>query len=208
MELELLYERIKPVLKEYWLPLGLALLGMIFFIYGLIGFIGSASKNNEIKFINENQISTPAESGSTKTQNLISIDIEGAVVSPGVYKLNQGSIVRDALILAGGLSENADREFVAKNINLASKLSDGAKIYIPKNGENSSQVKGTQVLASDLININLASAESLDTLPGIGAVTAEKIINNRPYGSINDLLDKKVVSAKVFTQIKDRITAY
>ncbi len=197
------YEPIKkflPVLKKNWLPLGLALLGMIFFVYGLIGFLGSAAKTNEIKFESENSASKP--------QSLISIDIEGAVISPGVYKLKQGSIIQDALVLAGGLSLDADREFVAKNINLASKLTDGAKIYIPKMNDSSSQVKGASAQALDLININLASAENLDTLPGVGAVTAEKIINNRPFATINELLDKKIVSAKVFTQIKDRITAY
>ena len=197
--------------KKYWLPLALALAGLIFFAYGLIGFFGSASKTNEIKFESNNQASTPTELGS-KSKILISIDIEGAVVGPGVYKLNQGSIVQDALILAGGLSGNADREFVAKNINLASKLTDGAKIYIPKtdeaNYQPSSQVLGIGGGGGGEVNINLASAESLDSLPGVGPVTAEKIINNRPYDSINDLLDKRIVSAKVFTQIKDRITAY
>ncbi|MEK7159854.1 MAG: ComEA family DNA-binding protein [Patescibacteria group bacterium] len=200
-------EKLLPILKQYRLPILLATAGLIFFVYGLIGFLGSVSKSNEIKFESDNQASTPIESG-TKSQSLISIDIEGAVVNPGVYKLKQGSIVQDGLILAGGLSEDADREFVSKNINLASKLTDGAKIYVPKNDETTSQVKGTSAFALDLININLASAESLDTLPGIGAVTAEKIINNRPYAAINELLDKKAVSAKVFTQIKDKITAY
>ena len=211
MELELLSERIKPVLKKNWLPLSLAVLGLIFFAYGLIGFLGSASKTNEMRFESNSQASIPTELGS-KSKILISIDIEGAVVDPGVYRLNQGSIVQDALILAGGLSENADREFVAKNINLASKLTDGAKIYIPKtdeaNYQPSSQVLGIGGGGGGEININLASAESLDSLPGVGPVTAEKIINNRPYATINDLLDKKVVSSKVFTQIKDRITAY
>lgn len=201
MEFDSIKERFYPLVFKYWLPISLALLGMILFVYGLIGLLGSASKSNEIKFVNDNQV-------APKTQNLISIDIEGAVVAPGVYKLTQGSITKDALVLAGGLASDADREYVAKNINLASKISDGAKIYIPKNNESLSQVKGASTLVSDLININQASTESLDTLPGIGAVTAQKIINNRPYLTVNELLDKKVVSAKVFTQIKDRITAY
>lgn len=198
--LESLKDNFGSILKQYRLPLALALAGLIFFIYGLIGFFGSASKTNEIKF--EHEALAP------KSQNFISIDIEGAVVAPGVYKLNQGSIIKDALVSAGGLSSDADRDFIAKNINLASKLIDGTKIYIPKKGESLSQIKGASTLSTDLININLASAENLDTLPGVGVVTAEKIINNRPYATINELLDKKVVSAKVFTQIKDKITAY
>lgn len=207
MDVEAIFSQYSSFVKKNWLPIGLATLGMIFFIYGLIGFIGSASKTNEIKFEQEDLTSTPIKSGQ-RSQTKIAIDIEGAVVSPGVYKLNQGAIIQDALVAAGGLSSDADRDFVAKNLNLASKLTDGAKIYIPKIGESASDVKGISVVNSSLININLASAESLDTLPGIGPVTAEKIINSRPYATINELLDKKTVSAKVFTQIKDRITAY
>lgn len=199
MDVEAAFSQYSPQIKKNWLPIGLAVLGLIFFVYGLIGFFGSVSKTNEIKFEHEDSAS--------KSQSFISIDIEGAVVNPGVYKLNQGSIIQDALVWAGGLSQDADRDFVAKNINLAAKLTDGAKIYIPKKGDQT-QVKSASVLNTDLININSASAESLDTLPGVGVVTAEKIINNRPYININELLDKKVVSNKVFTQIKDKITAY
>ena len=196
-----------PVIKKNWLPIGLATLGLIFFIYGLIAFLGSNSRQADIIITRENSASTLIKSGS-KSQNLITIDIEGAVVKPGVYKLNQDSIIQDALVLAGGLSEDADRAYVSKNINLASKLIDGAKIYIRKTGEDLPQVEGASAQNTDLININSASAESLDSLPGIGAVTAEKIIHNRPYAAISELLDKKVVSAKVFTQIKDKITVY
>ncbi len=130
------------------------------------------------------------------------------MLTPGVYKLNQNSIIQDALVASGGLSSDANREFVSKNINLAAKLADAAKIYIPKIGESFSEIKGVSDISPGLININQASIETLDTLPGIGTVTADKIITNRPYVTINELLDKKVVSAKVFTQIKDKITAY
>ena len=200
MELELLSERIKPILKQNWLPLTLALVGLVFFIYGLISLFG-ASKPEEISFTREDSASQNAAQ--------IAIDIEGAVIKPGVYKLPQGSIIQDILVASGGLSLDADRDFVAKNINLAGKLTDGAKIYIPKLDETTNQ-STSQVLGvgGGEININTASAESLDTLTGIGPVTANKIIDNRPYLTINDLLDKKVVSAKVFSQIKDKITAY
>lgn len=202
MELELLSERIKPILKQNWLPLTLALVGLVFFIYGLISLFG-ASKSEEISFTREDSASQNAAQ--------IVIDIEGAVIKPGVYKLPQGSIIQDILVASGGLSLDADRDFVAKNINLAGKLTDGAKIYIPKLDETTNE-STTQVLGvgggGGEININTASAESLDTLIGIGPVTASKIIDNRPYLTINDLLDKKVVSAKVFSQIKDKITAY
>lgn len=200
MELELLSERIKSVLKQYWLPLALALVGLILFVYGLISLLGTANKN-EISFSHENSAS--------KSATLITIDVEGAVVRPGVYKLASNSIIQDALVASGGLASHADREFVSKNINLASKLTDGAKIYIPATGESINQVQSANSESeTGLININTVSSGSLDSLPGIGQVTAQKIMDNRPYSSINDLLDKKVVSAKVFSQIKDKITVY
>ena len=93
-----------------------------------------------------------------------------------------------------------------KNINLAAKLNDGAKIYIPKIEEGDPQE--ITDMKTSLININTASSETLDTLPGIGPATAAKIISNRPYKSLEELLDKKVVSLKVFEQIKDKITVY
>jgi competence protein ComEA len=94
-------------------------------------------------------------------------------------------------------------------MNLASKLSEGQKIYIPKLGE--AKDTKTQVLGEadevGLININTASEAQLDTLSGVGPVTAQKIIKARPYTNINQLIDKKVVSQSVFTKIKDSITA-
>lgn len=190
-------------LKKYWLPCLLALVGLIFFIYGLIALWSQNQSPTDIKFETNS-------TASIKSENLITVDIEGAVSNPGVYKLKPNSIIQDGLVAAGGLSNEADRDFVAKNINLATKLTDGQKIYIPKVGQSTSTVLGSNNLItnSSLININSALEKELDTLPGVGPVTAVKIINNRPYLDINDLITKSVVSQKVFNQIKDKITAY
>jgi hypothetical protein len=73
-----------PLLKKYWLPLALFSVGMIFFVYGLISFFGSASKTQDVTFKNDSTaVSSP------KIQNSIQVDVEGAVVAPGVYKLAQ-----------------------------------------------------------------------------------------------------------------------
>ncbi len=199
-----LSEKWKGLLKKHWLPLSLALLGLIFFAYGLIAFLGQSKSSEDIK------IQTNSNPQNTQ-ENFLTIDVEGEVTSPGVYRLKQGSIVQDALALAGGLSASADRDWVAKNLNLALKLTDSQKIYIPRIGESfSSSVLGSTVsdTVPAVININSALESELDTLPGIGPVTAEKIINNRPYSQTDDLLTKKVVSQKVFDQIKDKISAY
>ena len=204
-------EKYAPFLRLNWIPLALGLLGLIFFVYGLIALLGTASKNNDLVFESSN-----SASASAKITADIAVDVEGAVIKPGMYSLAMGSRVRDALVSAGGLSAFADRLWVEKNLNLAAKLSDGAKIYIPRAGEaqnaatNLTQTgvpQGGVVGFEALINVNSATGAELDTLPGIGPVTAEKIINNRPYSSVDELLSRKVVTDKIFSQIKDKITA-
>lgn len=197
-----------PLLKKHWLPLSLGILGMIFFAYGLMGlFVANKTGSEDIIFEASSAKQSPIE---VKT---ILVDVEGAVVKPGVYKLPQNSRIQDAFVAAGGLDASADRKHIAKNFNLAIKLTDGAKIYVPFVGE---AVSGGQVLnassegiiVGNLININTSSQSQLEALPGIGPVTAGKIIAERPYGSIQELLDKKIVGSKVFGQIKDKISVY
>ena len=207
-----LSEKYLPLLKLNWLPLTLGLVGLIFFIYGLIALLGSASSKGNLTF----QPASVASDSAKLSSNII-VDVEGAVVKPGIYTLSQGARVQEVLVLASGLSEKADRSWVEKNLNLAAKLSDGAKIYIPRFGEVSPPeggkdfVKGVSSDGSianvnSLINVNSASVSELDVLPGVGPATAEKIINNRPYNSVDELLSKKSVNSKVFSQIKDKVT--
>ena len=181
---------------------------MIFFAYGLIGlFLVNKTASDDIVFE-----ANSATNSSTEAKTIF-IDIEGAVVKPGLYKLPQGSRIQDSLISAGGLAASADRKYIAKNLNLATKLTDGAKIYIPFLGEvlrldsglnSSSQGE----IVGDLVNINTSSQSQLEALPGIGPVTAQKIITGRPYSSVDELLSKKIVGNKVFIQIKDKVTVY
>jgi competence protein ComEA len=212
MDFEAIFAQWLPLLKKYWLPLVLGFAGLLFFIYGLIAFLGSSSKPQDITFkssSSENSVS------SANPQNTIQVDIEGAVVVPGVYKLVANSIIQDVLVSSQGLTADADRAWVAKNLNLAAKLYDGAKVYIPKTGEaavqttnSNAQIANSNGSVQNLININTASSDSLDSLPGVGPATITKIINGRPYQNTNELLDKKVVSSKVFEGIKDKISVY
>jgi len=113
MDFEAIFAQWLPLLKKYWLPLVLGFAGLLFFIYGLAALLGSFSKPQEVSF--------KSASSSTQTdvnlppQNAIQIDIEGAVVAPGVYKLAASSIIQDALMSAQGLAADADRDWVAKN---------------------------------------------------------------------------------------------
>lgn len=138
----------------------------------------------------------------------IVVDIEGAVVHPGMYNLASTSRVQDAIAIAGGLSTKADRGQVAKQMNLAAKLSDGMKLYIPFVGETAAAAAGQSIagVSSVSVSVNSASASELDSLPGVGPVTAQKIISSRPYSALDDLVSKKAVSQSVFEKIKDQIS--
>lgn len=192
-------ELLNTSLRKYWLPVILALLALIFFAYGLISLLG-ASSSPEVVFEKD-------ETGDSSSQ--IVVDVEGAVANPGVYRLKEGSIVQDALIEAGGVSEEADRDWMAKNLNLALALKNGQKIYIPNEEEadSVSVIQAVEGSSTGLININSASTSELDSLYGVGPVTAEKIINGRPYVTIEDLLSRKIVGQSVFEKIKDKIVA-
>lgn len=210
METQELVSKYFPLIKKHWLPLSLGILGLIFFAYGSIGLF-SANKASSEDIVFE----ASAEQGSKEAKTIL-VDVEGAVVKPGVYKLPQESRIQDGLVAAGGLSAQADREYIAKNLNLAIKLTDGAKVFIPIIGEavngvsvlNASNTSSEGIVVGTLIDINTALESQLDSLPGIGPVTAQKIITGRPYASVNELLDKKIVGAKVFDQIKEKISVY
>lgn len=185
-------------------------LGMIFLGIGLIQLLAHKEPAVKIESASGVKGASTAKENTTK----ISIDIEGAVISPGVYELNSSARIKDALAAAGGLSEKADRDYVSKALNLAQKLADGVKIYIPSIGEKiEASVSNVSTVTnssnpSGSININSASQSQLEALPGIGPVTAGKIINGRPYTDINELLSRKIVGSSVFSKIKDSISVY
>ncbi len=146
-----------------------------------------------------------AQGGPAST---IFVDIEGAVQNPGVYELATGSLLNDLLIRAGGLSASADRELAAKNLNLAQKLVDGSKFFIPSMNETIGQVAATASQATAKININTASLAQLDTLWGIGEKRAQTIIDSRPYQNVEELVSRKVVPQNVYERIKDEVAVY
>ena len=145
----------------------------------------------------------------------IFVDVSGAVEKPQVVEVPYDSRVKDVLIAAGGLTPKADRNYVSKSINLAQKVQDGTKIYVPAQGEmvsvSAPQVSGNSGqlgIQGNLININEASESELDSLPGVGPVTAQKIISGRPYQEVSELVSKKIVNQSVFDKIRDKVAAY
>ncbi len=189
---------IQELIVSYRIPLVFLILAVLL-IGGVFLLWQSNKKSAAINF-------TDGDIKSASISSKIKADIEGFVVRPGVYELPSGSRIQDLLVVAGGLGAAADREWVAKSLNQAAKLTDGAKIYIPD--KNTSNNINTANTANSLININSASLSELDQLSGVGPVTAQKIIDGRPYQTIEELVTKKIIGSSVFDKIKDKITLY
>ena len=204
-------EKLEELFSLYKFPLILAAIGIIFLIATVVLLTKYKATTSDVVFTNES---------SSSAKNKIKIDIEGAVISAGVYEMEEGSRIADILTLSGGLSADADRLWVAKNLNRAARLTDGSKIYIPTEAELSSGKTSSSSLGdlgdlgdlagvtSKTVNINTASSAELEALPGIGPVTAGKIISGRPYQTVEELKTRKIISSSLFGRLKDSFTIY
>ena len=144
------------------------------------------------------------------------VDVDGAVVTPGVYRLREGARVAQAIDAAGGLTPEAD----VAGLNRASKVTDGQKIHVPTVGEQQATIAEAGVDggasassgvngAIGLVNINTASAAELQTLSGIGPSMAQSIIDERTkngaFASVDDLMRVSGIGEKKLAKIKDCI---
>lgn len=148
------------------------------------------------------------------------IDVAGAVVDPGVYRLPPDARVADAIAIAGGYGPRVDARRVALELNLAAPLTDGQHLLVPSRddvqpGNAASGTSGTGSstgggpTTGGLIDLNRATAAELDSLPGIGPVTAAKIISSREaerFVQVEDLRDRKLVGQKTFDGLRDLVT--
>lgn len=200
------------------MPIVILLLGIIVVGLGILSSkFNGLSSEPEVEILGESLASSnnPFDSAQGKSSNSSNLTVEaaGEIIKPGVYQLPFGSRINDLLIAAGGFSVNADREWVAKNVNLAQKLVDGGKVFVPKKFEISNlkfkiESSENNVTIMEKVNINSATANDLDQLSGIGPATCQKIISSRPYQKIEELLERKIVSNKVWEEIKDKVVVY
>ncbi|MCX6816266.1 MAG: helix-hairpin-helix domain-containing protein [Candidatus Beckwithbacteria bacterium] len=196
---------LSKIFKERPYVITLGLLGLFLVAVGVFSVVVVGNRNKDEGVVIKKAFDSAQDSGEAE----IFVDVAGAVEKPGVYQLSSNSRVNDVLVVAGGLGAKADREWVSQNLNLAQKLTDGQKIYIPsqeevvKDGPSSEIYKGPS-----FVNINMATGAELDTLYGVGPATAQKIIDNRPYASTEELLTKKVVKSNVYESIKNQITVF
>lgn len=177
-------------------------------------------------------VQVPSEKSTNNIEeqeiNHYRVHVDGAVASPGVYTLDTSDArVSDAVECAGGLIESAD----TSAINLAEVLVDGAKVHIPSMGEESKPQGSAQVIEGSsstassgssgtslsvsgnpenaLINLNTATVEELQTLPGVGEATAKAIVEDRdahgPYASPEDLMRVSGIGEKKFAKLQDKV---
>ncbi len=204
-------------LKKYLIEVILLTVALVVTIISLIVYGKNYQENTNKETLINDQLE------QVMSENII-VDVSGAVKKPNIYKISFGARIKDVVDQAGGISDEADVLFFHRNFNLAKIVVDQEKIYVPSISEinngifiqgqlafdyNSPTALAKTNLASSesqsLINLNYSTIEELDQLPGIGQVTANKIISNRPYRTIEDLLIKKVVNKGVFEKIKNLI---
>ena len=142
-------------------------------------------------------------------QDLITVDVKGAVKSPGIYDLPVGSRINDAVQKAGGLTDNAD----SKSINLAQRISDEALVYVPTKEETTSQEahsNASNTKDNKKVNLNKASLEELKQVKGLGGKRAQDIIDHREtngkFKSVDDLKKVSGIGAKTVEKLKEYVT--
>ncbi len=160
----------------------------------------------------------------------IFVDVSGAVKNPGVYCFDPGQRVVDAVERAGGFVTTTSLPYVYRNLNLAKELINSQKIYVPSNSELLCELKEftlkeeevisgntennttgqttqeeKQQAEKECVNINTATIAELDSLDGVGLSTAQKIIDNRPYNSVEDILNVSGIGNATYEKFKDNI---
>lgn len=159
------------------------------------GLVGDYIENNDDEFIEDDIIEEDYE---------IMVHVSGEVYGPGLVTLSNGDRVIDAVNLCGGLKNQADLD----RINLAKRVQDEEKIYIPRIGEESTTIVDSSNTSESKFNINSCSKSDLESLPGIGPATADKILEyreNNSFKQIEDIMNVSGIGEKKFEGIKELI---
>jgi competence protein ComEA len=155
----------------------------------------------------------PATQPSTEPSELL-VDVQGAVARPGLVRLPAGSRVADAIDAAGGYTKETDLLAAAGQINLAAALTDGSQVFVPirgvaGTGPSAPAGAGGGAASGGLLNLNTATPEELEALPGIGPVTVQKIVAARqeqPFATLEELVERDVMHSGQLEDIRDLVT--
>ena len=188
-------------------------------IYVLLGVMAGFLLSGALFFVSRAPAGEPIVLQPAPTTAPIAVHVVGAVPRPGLYKFPEGARIQDAIDSAGGLLSDADENA----LNLAALLEDGQQLSIPYQAgaepqsddsapdlPSSEDGQSSETTDADLVNINTATLEELDSLPGIGPTTAQKIIDyrteNGPFSVIEDILNVSGIGPATFEDIQDLIT--
>jgi competence protein ComEA len=183
---------------------------------------GMAASDVEPPLLLGTPVPSAARTPSSAATGSIWVDVEGAVSEPGIRELPAGSRIADAIAAAGGYAADADLAASAATINLAQPLTDGEQVRVPRVGESAvtaagpspaggvgSQPPGGSTVGAT-VNLNTATPEQLEALPGIGAVTVQKIVaarQERPFASLEDAVERGVIHRGQLEDIRGLATA-
>ena len=215
-------ENVLEKIKQYKLALVIALIGLV--IAGFMMLQREQKQENNIQQLMEQtsySSSSKTEKSKQRSENdqgdknegMVTVDVKGAVKKPGVYQLKSSSRVHDALLKAGGMTDEAD----LKSINQAQKLVDEAVVYVAKVGENvvdvttnTSASTATSQAKAGLVNLNTATEADFQTISGIGQKRAQDIIAyreaNGKFKSVDDLKNVTGIGAKTLEKLKEYVT--
>lgn len=158
-----------------------------------------------------------ATTAATTPPAVLVVDVAGAVARPGLLRLPAGSRVGDAVAAAGGYATTADLDAAARDLNLAAPLADGAKVLVPTLGNAPVTASdgapaggdGAGSATGGRLDLNTADQAALEDLPGIGPVTAGRILEARaeaPFAGVDDLRGRGLVGESTFARLRDLVT--
>lgn len=189
----------------------IAILSVVVLILGIIGskvlLEEKEPETSDIGIVQDKSILEVSDQEEELKPTLIMVHVSGQVYHPGIYELIEGDRVVDVVDLAGGLTKQADLD----RINLAKKLNDEDKIYIPSTDEILT-VEADIIQSSSgagLLNINTCSTKELESLPGIGEVIANRVVeyrNTSRFQKPEDIMNVSGIGDSKYEQIKDLIT--
>jgi len=207
-------EELIEKIKEYKIIVICASLGMVlggFFFLKPVAQTPAKESNlqTEVTTVSKDSAEDKNQKEEVVEQDLITVDVKGAVKSPGIYDLPVGSRINDAVQKAGGLTDNAD----SKSINLAQRISDEALVYVPTKEEATSQEahsNASNTKENKKVNLNKASLEELKQVKGLGAKRAQDIIDHREsngkFKSVDELKKVSGIGAKTIEKLKEYVT--
>lgn len=208
---------------KVWILVGVLAFGVMTLGWG--GYFLVKASNETLLCPQESKKTKVETSSSVDGRSSLYVDVAGEVKKPGVYGLDNGARLEAAISAAGGFTDTADSRIISQEFNLAQKVNDGDKFYIPSKeesvfeqemaefcqhwpqsaaqlentGKGNSNGGGGQTTG---VSINTATKEELETLEGIGEKRAADIIANRPFSNLSELLEKEVLSENLFENIK------